>query len=69
MQLQGKLSAPIILGRDHHDVSELFTIQRNIKYIRWITIHSRYGNSKCNGDSFRVQLGYQYITEVVSVGE
>ena len=30
----GELSAPVILGRDHHDVKWYrFSIQRNIKYL------------------------------------
>ena len=64
------ISAPIVLGRDHHDVSGTDSPYRETSNI--------YDGSQFTadmaiqnviGDSFRGQLGYQFTMEVVSGGE
>ena len=65
----GELSAPIILGRDHHDVSgtdspyrETSNIYDGSQFTSDMAIHN------VIGDSFRGLLGSQSITEVVLDG-
>ena len=62
------ISAPIILGRDHHDVSEQIlhietsNIYDGSQFTSDMAIHN------VIGDSFRGQLGYLFTTEVVLDG-
>ena len=50
---EGRISAPIVLGRDHHDVSGTDSPTEKQQTSATIYVHSRHGRTHFVGDAFR----------------
>ena len=67
--LKGKISAPIVLGRDHHDVSGTdFHLEKHQIYMTALNLLVTWLYKMSLEIALEEQHGFQYITEVVLAG-